>query len=322
MFVFCIESSHTRGLGHLYRSLTLADELARSGRSVCFAVNRHEASHDIVKARGFAVYGYDIYAEAGSWELELIRSLGSATIWVNDRLNTQVAHAKAIAAAGLKLVTFDDRGDGAALADLNVSALVFEDTAALKGKDVRSGVDFMILNPEIELYRRHRDSLTSILVTMGGADTYGVTIKVAQWLRDNAMHATIVTGPAFQHKDELDIILQGKAEGFLTHRGAVASLAQEMAGHDIAITGGGVTPFEACAGGLPCIVIANEDFEIPVGRALEKLGCGRFAGHHSTLDLTPAFEGLSIGTMSRAALDAVDLEGVRRVGSLIKGLET
>jgi spore coat polysaccharide biosynthesis predicted glycosyltransferase SpsG len=180
----------------------------------------------------------------------------------------------------------------------------------------------MILNPEIELYRRHRDSLTSILVTMGGADTYGVTIKVAQWLRNNAMHATIVTGPAFQHQDELDTILKGKTEGSLTHRGSVASLAQEMASHDIAITGGGVTPFEACAGGLPCIVIANEDFEIPVGRALEKLGCARFAGHHSTFDLAPAFEGLPIGTMSRAALDAVDLEGVRRVGALIRGLET
>ncbi|WP_244447599.1 glycosyl transferase [Neorhizobium galegae] len=284
-------------------------------------MNRHQASHDIIKARGFAVYGYDMSAEAGSWELELIRSLGSAKIWINDRLNTQPAHAKAVVAAGLKLVTFDDRGDGAALADLNISALVFEDIAELKGKDVRSGVEFMILNPEIELYRRHRDNLTSVLVTMGGADTYGVTIKVAQWLRDNSMCATIVTGPAFQHKGELDAILTDKTEGVLTHLGAVASLAQEMARHDLAITGGGVTPFEACAGGLPCIVIANEDFEIPVGWALEKLGCARFAGHHRTFDLAPVFEDLPIRTMSLAALDAVDLEGVRRVGGLIRRLE-
>ena len=91
--------------------------------------------------------------------------------------------------------------------------------------------------------------------------------------------------------------------------------------HDLAVTGGGVTPFEALAGGLPCIVIANEEFEIPVGKALEALGGARFAGHHSAFDLTSVFQRVDIDRMSQAALDAVDLDGVRRVADLVGGLK-
>ena len=41
-------------------------------------------------------------------------------------------------------------------------------------------------------------------------------------------------------------------------------MAEEMSRHDLAVTGGGMTPFEANAAGLPCIVVANETFEIQV----------------------------------------------------------
>jgi len=321
MFVFCIESSHQRGLGHLYRSLTLADELKGRGEAVCFAANRHQASHDIILARGFDVHGYELSDEAGSWEPTLVEGIGSAKVWIDDRLNTQAAHAEAVLAAGLRLVTFDDRGDGAALADLNIAALVFEDIDGLGGRNVYSGVEFMILNPEIGVHRRQRDGLSSILVTMGGADTYGVTIRVAEWLRDHSLHATIVTGPAFQHVRELKAVLADAAGANLIHLGSVPSLAKEMGRHDLAITGGGVTPFEALAGGLPCIVIANEEFEIPVGKALEKLGGARFAGHHREFDLSSVFEDLPIGSMSRSALKSVDLDGARRVADLIGGLK-
>lgn len=322
MFLFCIESSHQRGLGHLYRSLTLADELKRRGEIVCFAVNDHHlASHNIIGARGFDHCTYELSAEPGSWEADLLGNIGLVRVWVDDRLDTQAAHAKAVVGAGLKLATFDDKGAGAALADLNIAALIFEDLDKLSGRDVRSGVEFMILNPEIDLYRRERHGLGSILVTMGGADTYGVTTKLAQWLRDRAMQATIVTGPAFQHGEELATILAGQSSSNLTHVGSVLSLAKEMARHDLAITGGGMTPFEACAGGLPCIVIANEEFEIPVGNALERLGGARFAGHHSTFDLGPIFKDLQINQMSRAALKNVDVNGVRRVADLIGGLK-
>ncbi|MGO6903776.1 glycosyl transferase, partial [Rhizobium ruizarguesonis] len=259
MFVFCIESSHARGMGHLFRSLTLATELRSRGHPVLFLANDHPNSLRIIRERGFDVALHDLASVTG-WENGFIEPDASSSVWINDRLNTQRSHAEAIKRLGAKLVTFDDRGDGAELADMNICALLFEKTEGLKGKDVRLGVEYMILNPEIAAFRRLRQSLASILVTLGGADTYGVTVRVAKWLSSKPFPVTIVTGPSFQHMAELEEVVATAAPGRFKLLNQVPSLAAEMHGHDLAITGGGVTPFEACAAGLPCVVIANEPF--------------------------------------------------------------
>ncbi|TAX70644.1 glycosyl transferase [Rhizobium leguminosarum] len=319
MFVFCIESSHARGMGHLFRSLTLATELRSRGHSVLFLANDHPNSLRIIRERGFDVALYDLAAVTG-WENGFIEPDASSSVWINDRLNTQRSHSEAIKRLGAKLVTFDDRGDGAELADINICALLFERTEGLKGNDVRLGVEYMILNPEIAAFRRLRQSLASILVTLGGADTYGVTVRVAKWLSNKPFPVTIVTGPSFQHMAELEEVVATAAPDRFKLLNQVPSLAAEMHGHDLAITGGGVTPFEACAAGLPCVVIANEPFEIPVGRALEELGAAFFAGHHTAFDLGILEKPIPIRTMSETAMTKVDLGGVGRVADLLERL--
>ncbi|MGO7184971.1 PseG/SpsG family protein [Rhizobium brockwellii] len=321
MFVFCIESSHARGMGHLFRSLTLATELRSRGHSVLFLANDHPNSLRIIRERGFDVALYDLASVTG-WENGFIEPDASSSVWINDRLNTQRSHSEAIKRLGAKLVTFDDRGDGAELADINVCALLFEKTEGLKGKDVRLGVEYMILNPEIAAFRRLRQSLASILVTLGGADTYGVTVRVAKWLSSKPFPVTIVTGPSFQHMAELEEVVATAAPDRFKLLNQVPSLAAEMHGHDLAITGGGITPFEACAAGLPCVVIANEPFEIPVGRALEDLGAAFFAGHHSAFDLGILETPIPIRAMSETAMTKVDLGGVGRVADLLERLAT
>ncbi|MBY3220643.1 MULTISPECIES: PseG/SpsG family protein [Rhizobium] len=319
MFVFCIESSHARGMGHLFRSLTLATELRSRGHSIRFLANDHPNSLRIIQERGFDVALYDLAAVTG-WENGFIEPDVTSSVWINDRLNTQRSHSEAIKRLGAKLVTFDDRGDGAELADMNICALLFEKTEDLKGKDVRLGVEYMILNPEIAAFRRLRQSLASILVTLGGADTYGVTVRVAKWLSNKPFPVTIVTGPSFQHMAELEEVVATAAPDRFKLLNQVPSLAAEMHGHDLAITGGGVTPFEACAAGLPCVVIANEPFEIPVGRALEELGAAFFAGHHSAFDLGILEKAIPIKSMSETAMAKVDLGGVGRVADLLERL--
>ena len=320
MFVFCIESSHARGMGHLFRSLTLATELRSRGHSVRFMANDHLNSLRIIRERGFDAALYDLAAVTG-WEEGLVDpTTVPSPIWINDRLNTRRSHSETIKRLGAKLVTFDDRGDGAELADMNICALLFEKTESLMGKDVRLGVEYMILNPEIAAFRRLRQSLASILVTLGGADTYGVTVRVAKWLSSKPFSVTIVTGPSFQHMAELEEVVATAAPDRLKLLNHVPSLAAEMHGHDLAITGGGITPFEACAAGLPCVVIANEPFEIPVGRALEELGAAFFAGHHSAFDLGILEKPIPIRTMSETAMTKVGLGGVGRVADLLERL--
>lgn len=315
MFALCIESSHARGMGHFYRALNLADGLAKAGLSYTFYLNEHAPSRQILADRGVPHRIVNLEDLTGNWEASLIQQDG-ITLWLNDRLDTDLRHAEKIKATGIPLVTFDDRGTGATLADLHIAALAFDEQERLGGGKLLRGADYLILNPQISAYTRLRKQLASILVTLGGSDTYGVTVKVVQMLKEMNLTATIVVGPAFMHRDMLDEVL---TKGFTLKRG-VPSMIEEFHCHDLAITGGGITPFEANASGLPCVVIANELFEIPVGMALQKLGGSLFAGHHEALSLPLFRTGLPLEQMSHAGMHNIGLQGTQRVISALLGL--
>jgi len=315
MFALCIESSHARGMGHFYRALNLADGLAKAGLAYTFFLNDHVPSRQILAARGAPHRVVDLEDFTSNWEASLIQQDG-ITLWLNDRLDTDVRHAEMVKATGIPLVTFDDRGTGAVLADLHIAALAFDAQELLGGARLLRGADYLVLNPQISDYTRLRQQLSSVLVTLGGSDTYGVTVKVVELLKEMDLTATVVVGPAFMHMTMLDEVL---TEGFTLKRG-VPSMMEEFYRHDLAITGGGITPFEANASGLPCVVIANELFEIPVGVALQKLGGSRFAGHHESLSLPLFSAGLPLEQMSQAGMCNIGLQGTQRVVSALSDL--
>lgn len=308
MLALCLESSHARGMGHLFRGLNLAHALRLRGLQCLILVNDHPPACRLIAERGFPYLKVCLDA-FHDWEAEVIRD-HSVKLWINDRLNTTQAHAIRIKSLGLPLVTLDDRGDGARYADLNVAALVFENHEELKGARVLSGSNYLILDQEINFYQRIRPGpVHSLLVSLGGCDTHGVTVKVAQFLAPLQIPTTIVLGPGFQHSRELDAVITSSFE--IKH--ALPSLIAEFPRHDLVITGGGITPFEAAASGLPSIVIACEDFEVPVCRALVALGTSAYAGHYEAIDGDIFSESLPIHAMSQAGLKQVGLGGVDRV---------
>lgn len=307
MLALCVESSHERGMGHFFRALNLFGCLERHRVPAVFVINLHAPSVQILSKRRLPFEIVEFHDFASRWEQRLIRSLG-IRIWVNDRLDTDRRHAQTVKDAGILLVTLDDRGSGAEFADMNIAALAFEDAAMLRGKRVLHGLNYLILNPEIESFRRHRTKAEKILVTLGGSDTHGVTKKAAAILGRVGKTGTIVLGPGF----DPDQTWVEPAAGFSIKR-SVPSLIQEFSHFDLAVTGGGITPIEANASGLPCIVVACEAFEVPVGRHLERLGSSVYAGFHRSIDERVFSEHLDVSAMSRAGLDQIPLDGAERI---------
>lgn len=308
MFALCIESSHTRGMGHFFRALNLVAGLKRAGQACKIFINDHEPALRLLQSSGVEHGTVNLDDFESDWEGRLIAQ-ENIRLWVNDRLNTHARHATKIKNRGIPLVTFDDRGDGASLADVNIAALALDDGETLPGHRVLRGVGYMILNPEIACYRRVRGHAERLLVTLGGSDTYGVTVKVVRALRAVGRVAAIIVGPGFRHEAEL---AEAIGPGFEVRRG-VPSLIAEFWHYDLAITGGGITPFEANASGLPCIVIANEPFEVPVALELARLGGSVFAGYYAEMDESVLTRDLPVEAMSRAGIDHIGLKGVDRV---------
>jgi len=314
MFAICLESSHARGMGHLFRMRHLARELRCHDLPFFFFVNDHEPSLQLLRQDALPFEIVDL-GSVEHWAPTAIQQT-RARLWINDRLDTSLVQAEAVKQTGIQLATFDDRGAGAALADLHIAALAFVADQALQGRRVVRGHEYLILNPEIASRRRQRSKVERILVSMGGSDTYGVTVKVAGLLHRKGLGATLVIGPGFQHRAALDAEMGPQFELKTT----VPSLIDEMSRHDLAIVGGGITAFEAAASGLPAIIVANEDFEIPVARYLASLGVARYAGHHSALDEAAFAIPEDMAAMSQAGLNKIPLNGVERVFQLIQEL--
>ncbi len=315
MIGFCIEASHRRGLGHLYKTLNFVEYLAERGERSIVMVNDDQRAIDMLKQRSIKHVAVNLDDMRTNWETTLISNHG-ITVWINDRLDTDQVHARNVKNNNVTLVTFDDRGSGAALADLHFAPMVFSGQEKLQGKRVFTGAPYLILSKEIDTCKRWRQGLNSILVTLGGSDTYGVTIQVVNFLKTMNRGATVVIGPAFQHHEQLKKAINGN----FCVKQSVPSLIQEFTHHDLAITGGGITPFEANASGLPCLIIANERHEIEIGHYLAGVGSSVFVGYYRDITARNFDMNLDIERMSSIGIAAIVTSGTANIFREIEAL--
>lgn len=306
MIGICIESSHQKGMGHLFRALNFARFLEEKREPYIVFVNNNEIAIRILKEKKIPFDITDYYDE-----IKLIQQY-NIDIWVNDRLNTKLEHARNVISQNCKLANFDDLGEGAKLADLNFSPL---HTKTFSKKNFNT-LDYLILNKEIDKYKKHRTSYNKMIVTLGGSDTYGVTIKIVGLLKAINKKITILIGPSFKHINELNKIVDKN----FTVKQNVPSLMKEFSYYDLAITGGGITPFEANASGLPCIIIANESWEIDNAKILEKLGSSVYAGHHTNISTETFLNIDKCEKMSTLGLQNLNTNAIDKIYYEIKQL--
>lgn len=296
-------------MGHLFRAKILIEYLKMHNENYIVFINDDQTAKKILRQADIFFEVVDLADLDSEWEVKCIEEYG-IRMWINDRLNTEYRHAASVKKTGIPLITFDDRGDGALLADINIAALVFENRQLLQGKKVLTGVEYLILNPEISRYKRLRSgNVERILVSLGGSDTYGVTIKVLKSLKKQGRHASVILGPQFNHWKELESF----SVYDFTFKNNVSSLIKEMELYDLAITGGGITPFEANAAGLPCVIIATELHEIEVGRYLGTLGSSAFAGYYEEVEEILLPDAGSIQKMSRIGMSQIPTMGAAKI---------
>jgi len=314
MFAICIEASHSKGMGHLFRMLNFTSYLKKQNEKFIFIINDNSKIEGILKSNNILFEVVNLEDLDSDWENKIIQKYG-ILYWINDRLDTKEKHVKNIKNNNVKLITLDDLGTGAKYSDINICGLFFKKDN-LEGCKILKGVEYLILNDEIDKYKKRRDNIDNILVTLGGSDTYGVTIKVLKLLKKYKIKATIHVGISFDHFKELEKELTTDYK-VITY---VPSFIEEFSKYDLAITGGGVTPFEANASGLPCLIVANELFEVQNGEFLDDIGTSKFLGYYKNIDesLFSSIDSLDINTMSKNGMKTLNTQAVEKIYKEIK----
>lgn len=314
MYIICVESSNSRGMGHLFRALLYIDYLKQHGMDFLLLVNNDLRSIQLLANRKIKYSVVEFDDITSNWEKEIIQQY-NVDVWINDKFETSWQMGKHIKEANALLCLIDDTGEGEMFADIHFAGMIYPTRRTVGGRYTFYGNQYIILNPEIKLYRHRRNSLKKVVVSLGGSDPHGVTLEVVEELKKHKYNADIIIGPNFAFRDELEELNAGQFSVFQN----VPSLIATFKDYDLAITGGGVTCCEANAAGLPCIIIANAAHEENTGKYMESFGGCIYAGSYGKWNrkILASLNELNISEMSSCGLRNFYLDSVERIMNTI-----
>lgn len=250
-----------QGMGHISRSLVLAEYLKESGFKVVFLMKALPGRDKVKKA------GFDV-CEINENELEeeqinrALEGLDNPYLII-DKLDVSSEYVEAIKPYCKKIITADNKGSGAMCSDLNLYSLV----------EMPKGAEFnSISSPNLILLREGflefakkekiiKEKVEKVLVSMGGTDPTKTSLKVIKALRGIPyIEVWVVVGHGFSFEREIEGAIGGNGKFKILKD--VSNMQEILFDVDIAIIGGGVTVFESAFIGTPSIVICHNQGEV------------------------------------------------------------
>lgn len=260
--VFVVAGYPAIGMGHVYRALMLAHEIAN--HKISFVCTKESE----LAAGNIAARDYRTVIQGDDEELAAAVLRQKPDLVINDMLNTDAAYMRRLKAEGPPVVNFEDEGPGADLADMVFNAL-YESAPSPERQTSRFhyGRRFFCLRDEFLMAERNvfRPGFGHgggcLLVTFGGTDQPDFTrqtLDVAEPLcRERGVAVRVVTGPGYAHRDSLAEHVARLGNPLIRFEYATNIMSRMMEGADLAICSAGRTVYELAHMRVPGIVLAQ-----------------------------------------------------------------
>ena len=321
--VFQAEGGPSIGMGHIRRCLTLAGALRELGVHSTFLLNPDPMIRNEVDAAGFDVRTVHVNQDFRT-TIQIIHDLSPKTVIV-DSYNLSTAYFSELAQTIRTVVVLDDLGDR----ELPVS-LIVNGSAGAEQLSYRAhpetklllGPQYILLGHEFRngSSREISKSIERILITVGGADPYDLTLKFTGWVSKQlgSVEQHIVVGPLFTNTGEIKKVeREGSGKIHLHHN--PQNMQKLMVDVDLAISGGGQTTYELAAVGVPAIAVRiakNQTFNL---EGLSKTGTLLWVGDAWSADLEHNIS----RSLTHLAADSKERSDMRQRGrSVIDGRGT
>ncbi len=326
--IFWAEATRQIGMGHLMECLAISDEMRSQGIPVEFVTDPYQPAASILEQRGVP-FTLSPKSSANETICALAETHPDRTVLMHHRsasLNNQTSLKK----YGFRLIVCDQLGGIEVSSDVLINCSDIPEWLHYSYSDTSPlccfGPDYAVLRKEFEKY--HRQSKTfpddgfKVLVTMGGVDRTGATIRIIDALASSDISSsfTVILGRGFYHWDSLKQSgsFQDSRFQFLHN---VSDMENQMFNSDVVICSGGFTLYEMACVGVPGLVLWEDPHEEILGRYFEAKGTVLVVGNgmksNKSLIRSSVEKLLSNKTkliqMSKKGKALVDCKGIDRV---------
>ena len=287
--LFRVDGSASLGMGHVYRSLAIADALRQSSRAdVAFLMSADHSQGLVTVSRS----GYPVRV-VGDLKLETylehIRDY-APEILINDLPHLDDTYLRALSHLGATTVNLVDTLD-----DLDVTEHYAQVIVSVMNDD-RETPEGFYGGPAYAILRSHfRDLGTEkeirvephrVLLSFGGSDPQGLTLKAARALQGlpAGIEIVAVAGPAFSYRAEFEALAKTLARRVPLIHQAEGHIADLMFDADVVVGSGGMSVYEIAALGSPGIVLGQNVKEDRRMREFARHGTLEYLGLGTEVD--------------------------------------
>jgi spore coat polysaccharide biosynthesis predicted glycosyltransferase SpsG len=277
-----VNGNRTIGYGHISRTKILVEELISRGFNICFLTLTDCLFVDEIKT-----YSSDTL-QVSSFETTeketILRYINDQNINIVliDLIEKEYSDLNWIRAAQPKLFL------------VTVTLFLFDYTkryehlsffpdldATLSGSyrgynglfDLYSGPDYFTFREEFRnLVPVIKETAQNVLITMGGSDPFGITLKVLRTIKDLEYSVTVILSEISNTYEHVKKIVESNPKFELLEKSH--SIAQLMLDSDLIIINGGLTRYEACLIGIPFIALSIHERQYLITKRLTDQGVG------------------------------------------------
>ncbi len=333
------DASPAIGLGHLVRCLALADVLRDELTfGVTFVTSASEVSRQMIAQHHHRQAVLDDRTDRWLQLEKYVESVKAEVLVLDVRDGVSAEVIRGIRKrTGVLIVDVDDPEEKRLACDLvfypPVPQILKMDWTGMTGRKF-VGWEWVLLRGQFQAAHEKRlaealpaKAPPTLLVTMGGSDPAGMTLKALRALNlvKARFHAVIVLGASFCHEEALHQLIADVSFSFELQR-AVSDMGALMLSADLALACFSVTAYELAATGVPAIFLSLTDDHYEASTAFVDAGIGVSLGLYNQVSeeqiaravteiLTDSARRL---TLTQAALAKIDGQGVRRIANQIK----
>jgi len=250
--LFVVIGNNDVGLGHVYNTLLLANDILNH-EIIFLTYKNSKLAYEKIASKN-----YNVVMQSSDNILEDIKAINPDVI-INDILDTDKYYIEGLKKLGCKVINFEDLGEGSKKADLVINAIYPE-------KEIYPnhyfGHKYFLLRDEF-IYSKQKEitnEVTEILITFGGVDPNNFTLKVLEvideYCKENGIKINIIVGFGYQKFNTLE---KFKDVNILDN---VTNISDYMLSADLVFTSAGRTIYEIASIATPAIVLAQNEREL------------------------------------------------------------